>query len=155
MSIALKTFSEKSKKSHFYLKMGQATQYILMWNVPFVKHNSKKTPFSDRLSDLYALLYTKKLDMPESYNTCNLLFFYLFCFQANFKHICDAIKQNESELEKIHFLFFSIFYWDSIQVLIWWKPHIDWAIGSKDMNSWRVAKTIGNKRNYLLCLAIS
>ena len=29
--------------------------------------------------------------------------------------ICDAIKQNESEVEKIHFLFFSIFYWGSIQ----------------------------------------
>ena len=84
VSIALKTFSEKSKISHFDLKMGEATQYILMWNVPFVKHNRKKTPFSDRLSGLYALLYTKKLDMPESYNKCNLLFFLLVLFSSKF-----------------------------------------------------------------------
>ena len=35
---------------------------------------------------------------------------------------CDAIMQNESEVEKNNFLFFSIFYWGSIQTFIWWKP---------------------------------
>ena len=34
--------------------------------------------------------------------------------------------------------------------LIWLKPHRDWAIGSKDTNSWRIEQTIRNKLSALL-----
>ena len=42
---------------------------------------------------------------------------------------CDAIKQNESEVEKNQIWFFGICYLRIIQTLIWWKPYGDWAIG--------------------------
>ena len=45
---------------------------------------------------------------------------------------CDAIRQNESEVEKNLILFFGICYLHIIQALIWWKSNEDWAIGSKD-----------------------
>ena len=35
------------------------------------------------------------------------------------------------------------------------KPHWNWSIGSKDMSSWRMPKTKGNKRDFLICLALS
>ena len=60
-----------------------------MWHVPFVKHKSKQSPFSDRLSDLYTLcmhktaLYAMKVSINVNYYS-----FTSFCFQANFARIC-------------------------------------------------------------------
>ena len=49
----------------------------------------------------------------------------------DFACICDAIKQNKSEVEnKNQILFCGICY-----LRIWRKPHGDWAIGSKDAGS--------------------
>ena len=45
-------------------------------------------------------------------------------------------------------------------VLIWkgtfhWKPHLIWTSGSKVLSNWRILKTIENKRNAFLLLAVS
>ena len=54
-------------------------------------------------------------------------------------NICDAIKQNESEVEKHDFFFFFFFF---LQFLLGYclgfnlvKNPTDWAIGFKDTNS--------------------
>ena len=65
---------------------------------------------------------------------------------ANHK-ICNGIKQNESEVEKIFLfvLFLAFFVYYCTLILFGGTPHGGWEIGSKITNSWRVAKKVGNK----------
>ncbi len=70
-------------------------------------------------------------------------------------NICDAIWGNHSDVEHVTFSDFYL-----IELLIWrgtfcWKPHLNRTSGSKVMSNWRILKTIENKRNSFLFLAIS
>ena len=68
-------------------------------------------------------------------------------------HICDAIKQNESEVENFSFLEFWHFllgYYLSLNVV---KPHRDWAIGSWEIAFWVIAKN--NKKQKKLSALFS
>ncbi len=72
--------------------------------------------------------------------------------------LCDVIWGNQSEVEHVTF---SDFYLTELnKVLIWrgtscWKPHLNQTSGSKVMSNWTILKTIENKRNSFLFLAIS
>ena len=61
-------------------------------------------------------------------------------------YVCDAIKQNESEVGQIQFLFF----WFNVYIIckapFYNRPHWNWSITSKDTGSWRVANIIGTKK---------
>ena len=70
-------------------------------------------------------------------------------------NICGVIKQNQSEVSQIHFFIFLTNLCTIFTATFCRKPHWNWWIGSKDMSSWRMLKTIGNKQNFLLCLALS
>ena len=71
-------------------------------------------------SQIYMLKNFDDSSLSEGICHCLFLYLYIITFytinkihpKKSFK--CDAIKQNESEVKKIHFLLFSIFYWGSI-----------------------------------------
>ena len=69
--------------------------------------------------------------------------------------ICGVIKQNQSEVGQIQFSFFKVTVCTIFTATFYREPHWNWSIDSKDMSSWRMPKTIGNKRHFLLCLALS
>ncbi len=70
-------------------------------------------------------------------------------------HTGNQLRKSVFKSNRWHF---SVFY--LIEVLIWrgnfcWKPHLNQTSGSKVMSNWRILKTIENKRNSFLFLAIS
>ena len=69
--------------------------------------------------------------------------------------LCFVIKQNQSEVGQIQFPVFYLTVCIILTTTFCRKPHWNWSIGSKDMSSKRMPKTIGNKRHFLLCLALS
>ena len=91
------------------------------------------------------------------------LFFYpnpVEIHQSMFKqepivHICGVIKQNQSEVGQIQFPVFFLTASIIFTATFCRKPHWNWSIGSKDKSIQRMPKTIGNKRHFLLYLALS
>ena len=75
--------------------------------------------------------------------------------QVSAMDICGVIKQNQSEVGQIHFSVFYIPVCTIFTATFCRKSHWNWSVGSKDMSSWRMPKTIGNKRHFRLCLALS
>ena len=65
------------------------------------------------------------------------------------------IKQNESEFEHITFLVFYLVLFSIQRATFCKKPIKNWTYHCKVMTYWKVVKTIGNKRIYFLCLALS
>ena len=58
------------------------------------------------------------------------------------------IKQNQFEVGQIQFSFFLLTVCTIFRATFCRKPHWNWSIGSKDMSSWRMSKTIGNKGHF-------
>ena len=71
----------------------------------------------------------------------------------NMMYVCDAIKQNESELEKKLNLFFIVCH--HLGAISCWKPHQNWTFGARDIAISVMSKTIKYKGNLMLLLALS
>ena len=57
----------------------------IMWHVPFVKHKSKQSPFSDRCKwSIHNMYAQKSFICHESYSKCKLLFLYFLLFSRKF-----------------------------------------------------------------------
>ena len=69
--------------------------------------------------------------------------------------ICGVIKQNQSEVSQIQFSSSELTVCTIFTATFCRKPHWNQSIGSKDMSSWRMPKTIGNKRHLLFWLGLS
>ena len=65
--------------------------------------------------------------------------------KIQWRHICGVIKQNQSEVGQFQFSFFQLTVCTIFTATFCRKPHWNWLIGSKDMSSWRMPKTIGTK----------
>ena len=77
------------------------------------------------------------------------LFIYLSCSVLYFKIFVKRFVHIYAEaLYKYCLLLFII-------ITFCRKPHWNWSIGFEDMSNWRMPKTIGNKRHFLLCLTLS
>ena len=66
---------------------------------------------------------------------------------------CDAIKQNESELEKNNNSVFSFIVCHNVRAISHWNPHQNWTYGSRDITMLVMLKTIKYKGNLMLLLA--
>ena len=68
---------------------------------------------------------------------------------------CDAIKQNESELEKNKNTIFICITHSDIRPILCWKPDQNWAYDSRDIAILVRFKTMKYKGNLMLLLALS
>ena len=68
---------------------------------------------------------------------------------------CDAIKQNESELEQNKNYFFIFIVCHHFRAISCWKHHQNWTFGSRDIAISVMSKTMKYKVNWMLLLALS
>ena len=140
---------------HTHLHLHSYVNFMLQIDTKYLRcniHNPISESFSFWMNQYFLGLYMKLVslyDIPYVKYCLTRLYSILPMQGAyiqlipTFTSMCDAIKQNESEISQSQFSVFWLIVHIIFKVTLYNRPYWNWSIGSKDMGSWRVEKTKG------------